>query len=121
MKKTAKPFFINKIVPNFNNMSTKLTYFEREYPRIRGNMYNVFELDVDKYCNKLLSIKKYSDKEKIDGMLELDATMYMNLGSDSTKSEIRETKKKSRIIYRAIKSVDKTLGDSFLSYQDKEL
>ena len=40
--------------------------------------------------------------------------MYCNLGSDSTKTERLETKKQSRAIYRAIKTIDKSLGDSLL-------
>jgi hypothetical protein len=46
--------------------------------------------------------------------------MYTNLGSDSTKSEIEEVKKKSRVIYRAIKDLDSFQGSQLLYYQDKE-
>lgn len=43
--------------------------------------------------------------------------MYTNLGSDSTKTDRNETKKKSRIIYRAIKNIDRDLGDMLLINQ----
>ena len=46
--------------------------------------------------------------------------MYTNLGSDSTKSEIEEVKKKSRVIYRAIKELDSFEGSQLLYYQDKD-
>ena len=67
--------------------------------------------------NKILNYKTISDKEKIDRLLKLDAIMYTNLGSDSTKTDRNETKKKSRIIYRAIKNIDRDLGDMLLINQ----
>lgn len=67
--------------------------------------------------NKILNYKTISDKEKINRLLELDAIMYTNLGSDSTKTDRNETKKKSRIIYRAIKNLDRDLGDMLLINQ----
>jgi hypothetical protein len=67
--------------------------------------------------NKILNYKTISDKDKIDRLLELDAIMYTNLGSDSTKTDRNETKKKSRVIYRAIKNLDRDLGDMLLINQ----
>lgn len=67
--------------------------------------------------NKILNYKTISDKDKINRLLELDAIMYTNLGSDSTKTDRNETKKKSRIIYRAIKGLDRDLGDMLLINQ----
>jgi hypothetical protein len=69
--------------------------------------------------DKILNYKTYSDRKKVDALLELDATMYCNLGIDSTKTERLETKKQSRAIYRAIKNLDKSLGDSLLHFMDK--
>lgn len=71
----------------------------------------------DYMVNKILNYKTISDKEKIDRLLKLDAIMYTNLGSDSTKTDRNETKKKSRIIYRAIKNIDRDLGDMLLINQ----
>ena len=56
--------------------------------------------------------------ERINQLLELDATMYTNLGSDSTKAEKLEVKKNSRIIYRAIKDLDLETGKLLLQHQD---
>jgi len=56
--------------------------------------------------------------ERINQLLELDATMYTNLGSDSTKAEKQEVKKNSRIIYRAIRDLDLETGKLLLQHQD---
>jgi hypothetical protein len=60
-----------------------------------------------------------SIKERIDSLLEMDANMYTNLGSDSTKAEKEEVKKNSRIIYRSIKELDPYIGSQLIYYQDK--
>lgn len=66
---------------------------------------------------KILTYKTWTDRKKIDALLEIDANMYTNLGTDSTKTEIRETKKASRFIYRAIKSIDENIGKDLLRTQ----
>lgn len=69
--------------------------------------------------DKILNYENISNKKKIDLLLEMDCDMYTNLGLDSTKSEKLETKKKSKIIYRAIKTIDKKTGEDFLKAFDK--
>ena len=59
-----------------------------------------------------------SVKERIDSLLEIDANMYTNLGSDSTKSNKEQVKKNSRVIYRAIKDLDESTGKLLLQHQD---
>ena len=56
---------------------------------------------------KILGYKTYSIRRKIDSLLEMDAEIYCNLGSESTKTERLEAKKQSKAIYRAIKKLDK--------------
>ena len=56
--------------------------------------------------------------QRVNELLEIDATMYTNLGSDSTKAEKQEVKKNSRIIYRAIKDLDFDTGKLLLQHQD---
>ena len=73
----------------------------------------------NKLIEKVLSYKTWSDKKKIDKLLEHDCSMYTNLGIDSTKTEVLETKKKSRAIYRAIGKIDKKQGESYLWQMDK--
>ena len=61
---------------------------------------------------------KLSDREKVDELFRLDCKMYTELGTDSTKTEIQETKKNSRIIYRAVREIDFWLGSACLRTQD---
>ena len=56
--------------------------------------------------------------ERVNKLLEIDANMYTNIGSDSTKAEKLEVKKNSRIIYRAIKDLDFDTGKLLLQHQD---
>jgi hypothetical protein len=59
-----------------------------------------------------------SERDKVDELFRIDCKMYTNLGTDSTKSEVEETKKNSRIIYRAIREIDFWLGSACLRTQD---
>jgi len=52
--------------------------------------------------------------------LEADFNKNPNFGSESTKSAKGGVKKKSRVIYRAIKDLDSFAGSQLLYYQDKE-
>ena len=51
-----------------------------------------------------------SDRQKIDVLLHMDAILYANMGTDSTPEERSETKKRSRLIYRVIKTIDLDTG-----------
>ena len=57
-------------------------------------------------------------KERIDLLLEMDANMYTNLGSDSFKSERLEVKKNSKFIYKTIKDLDEYTGKLLLEHLD---
>jgi hypothetical protein len=54
------------------------------------------------------------DRQKVDKLLHMDAVMYANMGTDSDLSERTETKKRSRLIYRTIKTIDTEAGELFL-------
>tara|TARA_R110000772_G_scaffold97563_1_gene196879 strand:+ start:1089 stop:1313 length:225 start_codon:yes stop_codon:yes gene_type:complete len=56
--------------------------------------------------------------ERIDQLLEMDAIMYQNLGSDSTKTDKADVKKNSKVIYRAIKDLDEYTGKLLLEHLD---
>ena len=60
-----------------------------------------------------------TDRQKVDGLLELDARLYTQLGVNSTKADKVETRRKSRIIYREIRSIDKKDGNLLLNHLDK--
>lgn len=67
---------------------------------------------------KFMQFTSWTDKEKIDELLRIDCSLYTTLGSDSTKGEKEEVKKKSINIYRTIKSIDNKLGDELLYTMD---
>ena len=69
--------------------------------------------------DKILNYKTYTDRMKLDALLEIDCNNYANLGCDSTKAEKLEVKKQSRQIYRAIKTIDPVWGERFLRTMDK--
>jgi len=66
----------------------------------------------------ILKFNTWTDKDKIDKLLEIDCSLYAHLGIDSTKAEKEEVKKRSIEIYRTIKTIDKKLGDEFLYSED---
>ena len=67
---------------------------------------------------KFMEFKTWTDKQKINKLLEIDCSLYAHLGIDSTKEEKDDVKRKSKIIYRLIKSIDKKLGDELLYTMD---
>lgn len=69
--------------------------------------------------DKILAYKTVSDKEKIDRLLFMDADQYTNLGIESTKTAKENTKRNSRRIYRAIKTINNDMGSRFLRLMDK--
>lgn len=69
---------------------------------------------------QILGYKTWSNKRKVDALLEIDCTLYTNLGTDSTKTEVQEAKRTSRKIYKAIKQIDWYLGSSLLFAMDKK-
>ena len=68
---------------------------------------------------KIVQFKTWTDKQKIDELLRIDAAMYCALGTDSTASERIEVKRKSQEIYKGIRRVHKPTGDMFLMDVDK--
>tara|TARA_R100000951_G_scaffold70874_1_gene59796 strand:- start:716 stop:955 length:240 start_codon:yes stop_codon:yes gene_type:complete len=70
--------------------------------------------DIEKFTN----YTTWTDKQKIDELLRIDCSLYAHLGTDSTKTEKDEVKKKSINIYRTIKTIDSKLGDEFLYTMD---
>ena len=105
---------------NFELMR-KNDLFLREYKKIKQNKFDIHTIDVSSYCDKIVGYITKSDTEKLDALLELDAVLYTELGIASSIKDRRETKKKSRIIYRAIKGINKSLGDSFLQHMDEDI
>jgi hypothetical protein len=67
---------------------------------------------------KIVGYKTWSDKKKIDTLLEMDALMYCDMGMESSKTYKQNVKKKSRKIYYAIKQVDSDLGEKLIHAMD---
>lgn len=59
-----------------------------------------------------------SIKERTDKLLELDAEMYTNLGTDSTKAEKQRVKSDSKFIYKQIKGINEEIGKQLLDHID---
>lgn len=74
--------------------------------------YTVNDID------KILELKSWDSKKKVDELLRIDAALYCGLGSDSTKQERAKVKSSSRSIYMAIKKLDPNSGEMFLRCQD---
>jgi len=51
--------------------------------------------------------------------MRVDATMYTNLGIDSSQADRDRVKRKSKKIYNNIKKIDREIGERFLSSMDK--
>jgi hypothetical protein len=69
--------------------------------------------------DKIFNYKTISNIEKINRMLEIDATQYTNCGLDTKKSEKEIVKKNSRYIYKVISKLDAEIGRQFLEHQDR--
>lgn len=65
-----------------------------------------------------MAYTSWTDKKKIDKLLEIDCSLYCSLGSDSKQYERDEVRRKSIDIYRTIKTLDRKLGDEFLLTMD---
>jgi len=68
--------------------------------------------------NKITSYKTWPERKKIDTLLFIDCDLYTQLGMDSSIKEKKETKLKSRKIYKAINKIDNSLGKLFLQSMD---
>ena len=62
----------------------------------------------------ILFDESQSDKETIDQLLHIDAQMYANTGSDTSKAEMESVKRASAFIYRLIKYIDYDKGQRFI-------
>ena len=60
--------------------------------------------------DKIMSYKTYTDEDNIDRLLEINAEIYTNIGTDTNKSEIQQAESDSKYIYRNIQKLDDRLG-----------
>tara|TARA_B100000780_G_scaffold188633_2_gene132633 strand:+ start:9135 stop:9374 length:240 start_codon:yes stop_codon:yes gene_type:complete len=69
---------------------------------------------------KITEFKSWSVSKKIDELFRIDAHMYTELGLDSSKKDKKDTRSKSKSIYRAIQKIDPKLGKDLIYYIDRE-
>lgn len=96
----------------------KKELFDVCYNKIKQSVFDIHTLKVEDFMFKCLGYKTRSDREKIDALLELDAFLYTNMGKESLVKDKTETKRRSKQIYTAIKSIDETIGKSLLDHMD---
>jgi hypothetical protein len=63
---------------------------------------------------KVLNFSTWSDEKKIDELFRIDSYMYANLGTDSSKKEREDVRKKSRYIYKSIQKIDPKMGKELI-------
>tara|TARA_B100000214_G_scaffold113066_1_gene79895 strand:- start:1377 stop:1607 length:231 start_codon:yes stop_codon:yes gene_type:complete len=71
-----------------------------------------------KDIDKIVEYKTWTNKKKVDTLLEIDANMYCELGLGTPLSEKKNAKRNSRKIYYAIKKVDSELGSKLIQSMD---
>lgn len=69
--------------------------------------------------DRIIEFSTWSTRKKIDELFRIDTYMYTNLGSDSTKKEKEDTRKKSKAIYRAISKINPKLAKELIYHMDK--
>lgn len=75
--------------------------------------------NLEAYIEEVLSNDSWDERQKKDELYRIDCKMYTNLGTDSTKTERNEVKKKSRMIYKAIQKINPHEGTQLLQAIDK--
>jgi hypothetical protein len=75
--------------------------------------------NLEAYIEEVLSNDSWDERQKKDELYRIDCKMYTNLGTDSTKGERNEVKKKSRMIYKAIQKINPHEGTQLLQAIDK--
>lgn len=71
--------------------------------------------DVD----RVVDFVTWGDRKKIDELFRIDSYMYTNLGTDSSKKEKEDVRRKSRYIYRAISKINPRIGKELIYYMDR--
>lgn len=60
----------------------------------------------------------WTNRQKIDKLLEIDSFTRANLGVDSTRKDVEEAKRLTARIIREIKKIDPEEGKLFTIYND---
>jgi hypothetical protein len=74
---------------------------------------------MDKEVIENISVHEHwTNRQKIDKLLEIDSFNRAKLGIDSTKKEIDEAKRLTARVIREIKKIDPEEGNLFTIYKD---
>jgi len=75
-------------------------------------------MTIRKLAEKIALDFQLSVQDRTDAILELDATQYTNLGTDSTKTEKNKVKNDSKYLYKLIKTFNTEDGNLLLNHMD---
>ncbi|NDH03670.1 MAG: hypothetical protein EBY40_11195 [Marivivens sp.] len=75
-------------------------------------------MTIRKLAEKIALDFQLTIKDRTDAILELDATQYTNLGTDSTKTEKKKVKNDSKYLYKLIKTFNTEDGNLLLNHMD---
>lgn len=64
--------------------------------------------------DKFMGFTTWSVKQKVEECLRINADLRCNLGTDSTKAEIKEADRKWKKMAKAINKIDPVTGSLFL-------
>ena len=76
------------------------------------------ETTIRRLAEKIAKDFYLSVTERTDAILELDATQYTNLGTDSTKTEKKKVKSDSKYLYKLIKGFNEVEGNLLINHLD---
>ena len=76
------------------------------------------DLTIRNLAEKIAKDFQLSVKDRTDGILELDAISYTNLGVDSLKSEKIKVKSDSKYLYKLIRGFNESLGKDLIQHMD---
>jgi len=64
--------------------------------------------------DKFMGFTTWTVRQKVEECLRINAELRCNLGTDSTKAEIKEADRKWKKMARAINKIDPVVGSEFL-------
>jgi hypothetical protein len=68
--------------------------------------------------DRISQAEGWTNRQKIDKLLEIDSFTRANLGIDSTRKDLEEAKRLTARIIREIKKIDPEEGKLFTIYND---
>jgi len=74
--------------------------------------------NIDELAKEIALDFNRSIRERVDALLELDCSMYTNLGIDSSDEERIKVHETSTYIYKTINLIDEESGDLLITNQD---